>query len=147
MGCNDETESHQIRFCFLKTNLLETMLPKIPIACLCGSTQFKKEFLDLAQTLEFEGYIVVMPNVFSKADNIQLTKKQLKLLIVIHDKKIEMCDEVYVVDAPGKNGKPYIGISTKNALKKAKQLGKPIRYLSSKNRKLTEDSVPHKKNR
>lgn len=104
--------------------------PSALIVCLCGSVRFKKEFLEAAQKLEFEGRIVVMPNVFSKADGIQLTDEQRDLLVDIHNQKLRMCDEVYVVDAPGDDGKPYIGDSTKAEIAYAEILDKPIRYLS-----------------
>lgn len=105
--------------------------PTALIVCLCGSIRFKEEFLEAAQKLEFEGKIVVMPNVFSKADGIQLTDDQLELLVNIHNQKLRMCDEVYVVDALGDDGKPYIGNSTKTEIAYAEKLQKPIRYLSN----------------
>ena len=105
-------------------------MKKFPTVCLCGSVKFKQEFLKAAQNLEFEGKIVVMPNVFSKVDNIILTKEQLDLLVNIHDEKLRMCDEVYVIDAPGEDGNPYIGNSTKSEIKTAIKLNKHIRYLS-----------------
>ncbi len=104
--------------------------PTALVVCLCGSVRFKKEFLEAAQKLEFEGRIVVMPNVLSKAYGIQLTAEQRELLVDIHNQKLKMCDEVYVVDAPGDNGEPYIGDSTKTEIAYAQQLKKPIRYLS-----------------
>jgi hypothetical protein len=108
---------------------------RAPIVCLCGSVRFKTEFLRVAQDQELEGRIVVMPNVFSKADNIDLTPEQLALLITIHDQKLELCDEVYVVDAPDESGKPYIGDSTKREIEIALKLKKPVRYLSEEKHK------------
>lgn len=106
---------------------------KFPIVCLCGSVRFKAEFLQAAQDQELDGKIVVMPNVFSKADNINLTPEQLTLLVDIHNQKLEMCDEVYVIDATDENGNPYIGESTKNEIEYALKLKKPVHYLSGKN--------------
>lgn len=109
---------------------MKRTLPTALITCLCGSVKFKQEFLEAAQDLELEGKIVVMPNVFSKADGIKITDAQRALLINIHNQKLRMCDEVYVIDAPGDNGNPYIGDSTKSEIEYANKLEKPIRYLS-----------------
>lgn len=106
---------------------------KFPIVCLCGSTRFKKDFLLVAKNMELSGMIVVMPNVYSKADNIKLTDEQLKLLTDIHNEKLELCDEVYIVDAIGDNGFPYIGNATRQEIEYAKKLKKPIRYFSKEN--------------
>jgi hypothetical protein len=116
---------------------------RFPIVCLCGSVRFKKEFLKAAQDLEFEGKIVVMPNVFSKVDGITLTNKQLDLLVNIHNEKIRISDEVYIIDAPGNDGTPYIGVSTKDEIKFSKKLNKPVRYMSKeyiKSRKRRSDN-------
>lgn len=115
---------------------------RAPIVCLCGSVRFKTEFLRVAQDQELEGKIVVMPNVFSKADNINLTPEQLALLVTIHDQKLEMCDEVYVVDAPDETGTPYIGDSTKREIEIARKLQKPVRYLSEKKQRARVSTNP-----
>jgi hypothetical protein len=108
------------------------------IVCLCGSVSFKDKFLEVAQQLEFEGCIVVMPNVFSKADGIPLSEEKIALLTQIHEEKLKLCHEIFVVDAPGKNGKPYIGVATKREIAIAESLNKPVRYLSDKKKKVRE---------
>ena len=108
----------------------ETNFNKFPIICLCGSVRCKERFLEVAKYMELSGRIVVMPNVYSKTDNIILTEEDLELLTEIHNKKIEMSDEVFIIDDLGPDGKPYIGYSTKQEIEYAKTLGKPIVYLS-----------------
>ena len=71
-----------------------------------------------------------MPNVYSKIDRIILEKTELDLLVSVHDQKIKMADEVYVVDEPDSDGRPYIGESTKREIQLAEEEGKVVEYLS-----------------
>ena len=43
---------------------------KYNVITLCGSTRFKKEFLELQEKLTLEGNIVINVGVFGHADNI-----------------------------------------------------------------------------
>src|SRR6267142_5719814 len=80
------------------------------IVCLCGSTKFKDEFLDLNMTLTLEGKIVVSVGTFMHADNLLLEadKRRLDLL---HLRKIDLADEVLIINVRG-----YIGKSTAREL-------------------------------
>jgi hypothetical protein len=71
-----------------------------------------------------------MPNVYSKIDLIKLEKSELDLLVSVHDQKIKMADEVYVVDESDSDGRPYIGESTKREIQLAEEEGKVVEYLS-----------------
>jgi hypothetical protein len=91
--------------------------------------------LEVARYLELErGRIVIMPNVYSKIDRIDLKKSELDLLVSVHDQKIKMADEIYVIDEPGENGKPYIGESTRREIQLAEKEGKMIEYFSEDER-------------
>lgn len=94
------------------------------IVTLSGSTKFKEEFIKASEQLTLQGYIVLSLGVFSKYDNINLSREQLKMLEEMHNKKIEMCHELFVIN---KNG--YIGDGTKTEIELAKSLGKKINYL------------------
>lgn len=50
--------------------------------------------------------------------------QQKIMLDELHKRKIDLADEVFVINVGG-----YIGESTASEIKYAKQLGKPIRYL------------------
>lgn len=105
--------------------------PSAQIACICGSVRFKERMLEVARYLELErGRIVVMPNVYSKIDKIKLEKSELDLLVSVHDQKIKMADEIYVVDEPDSDGQPYIGKSTQREIQLAENEGKIIEHLS-----------------
>lgn len=93
------------------------------MVCFCGSTKFKNEYLQAAQEESLAGNIILMSGVFSQADGIELTEAQIWTLISVHREKIEMCDEVLVVNPGG-----CIGDSTASEIEYAEELGKPIRY-------------------
>lgn len=100
-----------------------------PIACICGSTRFKKEHMRAAEVLILRGYVVVMVNAWEHADRFHdpqdsddiLTKAMLDDM---HKYKIAMSDLIYIVN---KNG--YIGESTKSEIAYAQKLGKKIEWL------------------
>lgn len=94
------------------------------IITLCGSTRFKSEFERLNMELTLEGNVVISVGVFAHADGIEVTEQQKEQLDKIHLQKIDMADELFIVNVGG-----YIGSSTKNEIEYAKQHGIPVRYL------------------
>lgn len=99
---------------------------KYNIITLCGSIKFKSEFIKVQEKLTLEGNIVLTPNFFNniKKDEINLETK--KMLDKMHRQKIDMSDEIYVINFGG-----YIGESTKGEIEYAKQKGKKILYLEN----------------
>lgn len=95
------------------------------IITLCGSTKFKDEILDIARKLTLQGKVVLLPLVFNHSDNLQLIEEQMHKLDELHKLKINMADEILVVDVNG-----YIGPSTKADIDYANSLSKPIKYYS-----------------
>lgn len=100
------------------------------IVCLCGSTRFWAEFekQGLAETLA--GHIVLSigiarPDsiVFAHDPNHADVKKKLDEL---HKRKIDLADEVFVLNIDG-----YIGESTRSEIDYAIANGKPVRYLEA----------------
>lgn len=96
------------------------------IITLCGSIKFKDEFMRVQEKLTLEGNIVFIPNFFNniKKEDIDLETK--KMLDKMHRQKIDMSDEIYVINLGG-----YIGESTKSEIEYAKSKGKKIYYLES----------------
>ena len=96
------------------------------IITLCGSIKFKDEFIRVQEKLTLEGNIVFTPNFFNniKKEDIDLETK--KMLDKMHRQKIDMSDEIYVINPGG-----YIGESTKSEIEYAKSKGKNISYLES----------------
>lgn len=95
---------------------------------LCGSTRFKDQFLSVRNQLTMAGYVVLGPEVYGHADNIELSDFEKTVLDRMHFQKINMSDEVFIINVKG-----YIGDSTKREIQYASSLGLPIRYLE-KNR-------------
>ncbi|HHT96339.1 MAG TPA: hypothetical protein GXZ90_00365 [Clostridiales bacterium] len=91
------------------------------VITLCGSTKFKREFEEINTLLTIGGHVVISVGVFSHSDNLQLTKEQKEKLDKIHRQKINMSDEIFVINVGG-----YIGNSTKNEIDYAIKSGKKV---------------------
>lgn len=96
------------------------------VITLCGSTKFKEQFTDVQKQLTLEGNIVLSPFIFSNtsADKDDITPEQKQLLIDMQKCKIDMSDEIFVVNVDG-----YIGMDTETEIEYAKQNAKRIKYL------------------
>jgi hypothetical protein len=95
------------------------------IVCLCGSTRFGKTFkgANLRETLA--GKIVLSIGCDFKSDDaLGLTEEDKKRLDELHKRKIDLADEVLILNVNG-----YIGDSTRSELEYAYKTGKRIRFL------------------
>lgn len=108
------------------------MVGKYKVITLCGSTRFKDEFLQVQKRLTLEGNIVISVGLFGHSGDSEvwgnmsegtLTKTK-EMLDDMHKRKIDMADEIFVIN---KNG--YIGSSTQSEIDYAMKHGKIIRYL------------------
>ena len=100
---------------------------KFKVITLCGSTKFKNHFIKIAEKLSLEGNVVLSVGLFGHADNkfeTIITSDIKKMLDEAHKAKIEMSDEIFVINPRG-----YIGESTKSEIEYAQKLGKVITYL------------------
>lgn len=100
--------------------------PRPTIVCLCGSTKFKQEFVTANFRETMEGKIVLSVGWFSHTDGNIFTPSadEKKSLDELHKRKIDLADEVLILNVGG-----YIGESTRSELEYAKRKGKVIRYL------------------
>lgn len=105
---------------------------KYKVITLCGSTRFKDEFMRVQKELTLKGNIVISVGLFGHAgddevwenmDEGTLTKTK-EMLDDMHKRKIDMADEIFVINVDG-----YIGESTRSEIKYAKEQGKKVRYL------------------
>ncbi len=108
----------------------EIMIGKYKVITLCGSTRFKEDFLRVQKQLTLEGNIVISVGFFEQADGDEniITPEVKVMFDDMHKRKIDMCDEIYVIN---KNG--YIGESTKSEIEYAIEIGKPVKYLEDPN--------------
>ena len=86
--------------------------------------KFKDDFLREQKRLTLEGNIVLTPNMFLIAEEI--TEDLKKMLDDMHKRRIDMADEIFVIN---KNG--YVGSSTKSEIEYAKKLGKKINFMEN----------------
>jgi hypothetical protein len=102
------------------------MTGKYKVITLCGSTKFKDEFIEVQKRLTMEGIIVISVGLFGHADGdyqTVLTEEVKVMLDDMHKKKIDMADEIFVINKGG-----YIGSSTKSEIEYAMGTGKKINY-------------------
>ena len=109
---------------------------KYPVVTLCGSTRFKDEFMETQKRLTLEGYIVISVGLFGHSGDNEVWEnmdegtmtKTKEMLDDIHKRKIDMSDEIYVI-----NVGDYIGDSTKSEIDYAIEHGKKVSFLEPHN--------------
>jgi DNA-directed RNA polymerase alpha subunit len=95
------------------------------IVCLCGSCKFWDEFQKQNSRLTLEGKIVLSVGVGKTNDGQELTRLVKSKLDVLHLRKIDLADSIFVIDVGG-----YIGESTEREIEYAISNGKRVWYLS-----------------
>ena len=108
------------------------MIGNYKIVTLCGSTRFKDTFLKVQKELTLKGYIVLTVGLFGHSgdnevwDNLDEgeTSKTKQMLDDMHKRKIDLSDEIYVI-----NVNRYIGESTKSEIEYAIKHNKKVNYL------------------
>jgi hypothetical protein len=100
--------------------------PKKPIVvCLCGSTRFAATFREQNLKETLAGRIVLSIGCDFKSDQaLCLDSEDKKRLDQLHLHKIDLCDEVFILNVGG-----YMGESTKRELAYAQIQNKKIRFL------------------
>ena len=105
---------------------------KYSVITLCGSTRFNDEFMMAQKRLTLEGNIVISVGLFGHSGDEEVwdgmdegtLSKTKEMLDDMHKRKIDMADEIFVINVDG-----YIGESTRSEIEYAKAHGKKIRYL------------------
>ena len=107
------------------------VVPQRPrIVCLCGSTRFYEQFMEANYRETMAGHIVLSVGFFMHRPDAQhgavvgCTPEQKVKLDELHKCKIDLCDEVLVLNVGG-----YIGDSTRSEIDYAVAYNKPVRYL------------------
>lgn len=101
------------------------MVENYKVITLCGSTKFKDQFMEVQKRLTLGGNIVISVGCFGHSGDI-FSDEQKLMLDDMHKRKIDMADEIFVINVGG-----YIGESTKSEIEYAKKHGKNISYLVS----------------
>lgn len=105
--------------------------PRPKIVCLCGSTRFADAFQRANFQLTIAGQIVLSIGCNTKSDSDllalgELTEDAKTALDELHKRKIDLADEILVLNVGG-----YIGTSTRSEIEYARCLGKPVRFLEN----------------
>lgn len=102
------------------------MVGKYKVITLCGSTRFKEAFIEAQKKLTLEGNIVISVGLFGHSGDDEVWTEGTKAMLDdMHKRKIDMADEVFIIDVD-----KYIGSSTRSEIEYAESLGKPVHYLS-----------------
>ena len=98
---------------------------KYKVITLCGSTKFKEQYLEAQKRLTLEGNIVISVGLFGHSGDDEVWTEGTKAMLEdMHKRKIDMADEIFVINVGG-----HIGESTRNEIAYAKSQGLAIRYL------------------
>jgi hypothetical protein len=91
---------------------------------LCGSTKFRKEFEKAMADLTLQGNIVISVGLFGHETGLDMNSCTKKMLDKLHFQKIDLSDEIYVINPNG-----YIGLSTCDEIHYAIAHNKKVNYL------------------
>ena len=105
------------------------------VITLCGSTRFKNAFMETQKRLTLEGNIVISVGLFGHSGDNEVWENMdegtltatKKMLDDMHKRKIDMADEIFVINVGG-----YIGESTRSEIEYAQAQGKPVGYLENR---------------
>lgn len=101
------------------------MVGNYKVVTLCGSTKFKDKFFEVQKKLTLEGCIVISVGLFGHSGDAEVFTEGVKAMLDdMHKRKIDMADEIFVINVGG-----YIGSSTRSEIEYAKQHNKTVNYL------------------
>ena len=108
------------------------MVKNYKVITLCGSTRFKDDFMRVQKELTLKGNIVISVGLFGHSGDDEVwdgmdegtLSKTKERLDDIHKRKIDMADEIFVINVGG-----YIGNSTRSEIEYAVKNGKKVNYL------------------
>lgn len=108
------------------------MVKNYKVITLCGSTRFKDDFMRAQKELTLKGNIVISVGLFGHSGDDEVwdgmdegtLSKTKEMLDDMHKRKIDMADEIFVINVGG-----YIGDSTRSEIEYAVKNGKKVNYL------------------
>jgi len=98
-------------------------MKKYKVITLCGSTKFKEDFERINKELTLAGNVVISVGCFGHSGD-KFTEEEKIMLDEIHKQKIDMADEIFVI-----NKDHYIGSSTRSEIEYAILHDKPVKYM------------------
>jgi hypothetical protein len=125
MACGDIDGCHE-------PARLRRQRAKPRVVCLCGSTRFYEHFQKANYDETMAGRIVLSVGFYPHAEKVAhgsdvgCTPEQKVALDELHKRKIDLADEVFVLNVGG-----YIGDSTRSEIEYAVKIRKSVRYLEA----------------
>lgn len=105
----------------------DKMARQYKVITLCGSTRFKESFYAVQKELTLAGYIVISVGLFGHSGDNEVWTDGIKTMLDdMHKRKIDMADEIFVINPGG-----YIGSSTQSEIEYAREHNKPIQWLET----------------
>jgi hypothetical protein len=103
----------------------KSMISNYKIITLCGSTRFRDEFISQQKRLTLDGHIVISVGLFGHSGDPEVWSEKTKVMLDdMHLRKIDLADEIFVINVDG-----YIGESTSREIEYAKATKKSVNYL------------------
>lgn len=93
---------------------------------ICGSMRFYEQMFDEQVRLAKEGNIVILPVIELVKNESNLTAAEKEMYSEIHMRKIDIADEIYVVNYGG-----YVGPSTAREITYASQIGVHVKFMET----------------
>ena len=113
----------EIKYAMQQGKPIRYLEDRIKIITICCSHKYKKEMEKIYLEETSKGNMVLLPAIFDfKID--ELTCDDISIHHMLHNKKIDICDEVWVLDYDG-----YIGKDTQREVDYAKSNNKVIKYV------------------
>lgn len=122
--------SHQLAAALAESGLLfnsETGIRRsgYKVITLCGSTKFKEDFERINKELTLAGNIVISVGCFGHSGDV-FTDEQKAMLDDMHKRKIDLADEIFVINKGG-----YIGNSTRGEIEYATSQNKKVVFMEA----------------
>lgn len=109
----------------VRVDIVNTPLSRPRVVCLCGSTRFKDAFDNANLQETMAGKIVLSVGCITSSNvGLSIALAQKAALDELHKRKIDMADEILVLNVNG-----YIGESTRSEIAYANANSKPVRWL------------------
>lgn len=119
-------EGEHSAFTYEETKAFQEAFKKPLIVCLCGSTRFKDMFIKANTDETDAGHIVLSVGRFVPQAEQVLGIEKKAALDELHKRKIDLADEILVLNVDG-----YIGSSTRSDINYALAHKKRVRYLEA----------------
>lgn len=126
------TCEHGREFVQAANSKLKEVTERPTVVCLCGSTRFYEKFQQVNFEETMKGNIVLSVGFYphsstqAHGQEVGITPEQKEALDLLHLRKIDLADEILVLNSGG-----YIGESTSRELTYAKAMGKRVRFLET----------------